>query len=93
MREEGLIISVSRPDSSQIEPRFKESLDLYVQHHIPTGGFLEAVLSNNLTEAIGRADENALDNLPHIVCYIYNEIPGNCHGSYNAVSDWLSNRE
>lgn len=78
-----------RPDLRLIEPRFKESLDRYVEHGISTGGFLEAVLCNNLSEAVGRADEKALENLPHIVSYIYNELPGGAWGSPERVQVWL----
>lgn len=77
------------PDSSKIEQRFKESLDRYVNEKVSTGGFLEAVLENNLTEAFGRADLEAMDNLRHIVCYCYNEIPGICWGSKEKVANWL----
>lgn len=77
------------PDSSKIEQRFKESIDRYVQHKIPTGGFLRAVLENNLMEAIGTADTEAMDNIRHIVCYLYNEVPGNCWGSKEKVAKWL----
>lgn len=77
------------PDSSKIEPRFKEAIDCYVADHCPTGSFLEAVLENNLKEAFGRADTEAMDNLRHIVCYCYNNIPGGCWGSQKIVAAWL----
>jgi len=52
-----------------------ESLNLYHREGIPTGGFLEAVLANDLTGAIGRADENSLNALRSIVRHIYVEMP------------------
>ena len=67
----------------------RESIDAYVKHRQPTGGFLTAVLSNNLVEAVGRADEHNINALPDIVRYVYNEIPANCWGSPEAVSTWL----
>lgn len=76
-----------------IEPRFKESVDAYVATGRPTGGFLMAVLTNNLTEAIGRADESALENIPHIVAYLYNDCPGPCWGSTTRVDEWLHQHE
>ena len=79
---------MTRPDASLIEPRFKESIDAFVATGRPTGGFLEAVLSNNLMESIARADDAALDNLPHIVAYLYNEVPGDCWGSSQRVREW-----
>ena len=81
------------PDSILIEPRFKESIDAYVATGRPTGGFLYAVLCNDLRESIARADEHAIDNLPHIVCYLYNEVPGNCWGTPERVSRWFRGRE
>lgn len=80
---------MTRPDSSLIEPRFQESIDAYVATGRPTGGFLEAVLTNDLKESIARADERALDNLPHIVSYLYNETPARCWGSQARVQEWL----
>jgi len=81
---------MTRPDDSLIEPRFKESIDRYVEHHRRTGGFLRAVLSNDLTAAISCADEQAIDNLPHIVAYLWNEVPSGCWGSREKVRDWLA---
>ena len=80
---------MNTPDSNLIEPRFKKSLDRYVEHGIPPGGFLNAVLENNLTESFARADQFAIENLRHIVAYIYWEIPGDCHGSPKIVSEWI----
>ena len=68
------------------------SLQRYIEHHIPTGGFLEAVLSNDLKEAVGRADEDNMRVLPEIVGYLYNEAPGLCWGSPKRVKDWLAKR-
>ena len=71
----------------------KEALDRYVQHRIPAGGFLEAVLANDLMEAFGRADMNNREILFDICAYIYNEIPRNCHGSWDVVRSWLKSGE
>lgn len=81
-----------RPDQRLIEPRFRESIDAYVATGRPTGGFLEAVLSNDLMEALGRADSGAIDNLPHIVAYVYNEAPSGCWGSRERVREWIKAR-
>lgn len=72
-----------------IEDRFKEAIDRYYQHGIPTGSFLEAVLENNLKEAIGRADSDAIENLKDIVIYLYNDIPSICWGSPEKVKNWF----
>lgn len=68
----------------------KESLKRYVENKIPTGGFLEAVLSNDLVGAIGRADSENINRLPEIVRYVYNALPPNCWGSREKVVQWLN---
>jgi hypothetical protein len=65
----------------------------YVYQHIKPGSFLTAVLSNDLKEAIGQADEDNLCEIANIVGYIYNEIPGICWGSPERVTDWLKGRK
>jgi hypothetical protein len=67
----------------------KQNLDNYLEHHIPTGGFLRSVLSNNLFESIKRADEGNLKTIHEIVEYIYNKFPTSCYGSPEKVDKWL----
>jgi hypothetical protein len=69
-----------------------KALSRYINDKIPTGGFLEAVLSNDLKEACGRADENNQRVLPEIVAFLYNEAPGTCWGSPERVKQWLNRR-
>jgi hypothetical protein len=68
------------------------TLDRYVLNHIPTGGFLEAVLSNDLKEACARADSQNRYLLFEIVSYLYNEVPSACWGSPEKVQKWLEAR-
>jgi len=70
----------------------KNAIDRYVNDRIMPGGFLYAVLTNNLFEAIGRADCHSLDNLVDICSYICNEIPSVCWGSAEKVDNWLNGR-
>jgi len=67
----------------------REALDRYAVHHVPPGGFLRAVLSNDLMEAMGRADEENRAAIFDICAYIHNELPGNCHGSPDWVREWV----
>ncbi len=66
-----------------------DSLRRYADHKTPTGGFLRAVLANDLMEAIGRGDVFNIQALPEICRYIYNDIPLSCWGSYENVDNWL----
>ena len=61
-----------------IRPDIIESLDEYAKNGRPMGHFLSAVVSNNLFEAVGRADSDNLETLPIICSYIYNKLPYTC---------------
>jgi len=68
----------------------QDGLDRYVKRGIACGDFLTAVLENNLMEAFGRADDLNRINLFNICKYVYNEMPGACHGSPAKVREWLN---
>jgi hypothetical protein len=69
-----------------------DSLTRYVEHGIPPGSFLCAVLENNLVRAVGRADRENLAALPEIVKYIYNELPSTCWGSPARVNEYIESK-
>lgn len=71
----------------------RESLQRYIERGIMPGGFLTAVLENNLLQAITRADNENLKLLPNIVSYCWNEIPSTCWGSPERVDKWLDDLE
>ena len=67
----------------------KAGLDAYVKDGIPPGGFLQAVLSNDLKDAFGRADIENRTHMVEIVNYLYNKMPVQCQGSRKIVEAWL----
>jgi hypothetical protein len=69
-----------------------ESLIIYAMHSVATGGFLEAVLSNDLFKAVSRADDENQERLADIVKFIYNHLPNGCYGSYEHYRTWLDYR-
>lgn len=69
------------------------ALQSYVENRYPPGGFLHAVLSNDLIRACMKADDFNRHRLFDIVDYIYNNLPMNCYGSPEAVEKWLSRTE
>lgn len=71
----------------------KESLKSYIENRIPTGGFLHAVLSNDLMKAFQKADMRNRYQLFEIVEYIYNNLPINSYGSPEQVDKWLKGEE
>ncbi len=66
------------------------AIDRYAGQRCSVGGFTNAVLENNLSEAIGRADNQSQAGLVDIVRYVHWEIPGDCHGSREKVAAWLN---
>lgn len=68
-------------------------LDRYINHRIRPGSFLVAVLSNDLFEAVSRADLENQAALADIVKYIYNKLPSGSHGSIERVDAWLNNED
>lgn len=72
-----------------VPPDIKESIDDYVQNRVPLGGFLQAVMANDLCEAVGRADADNMLTIRHIVGYVYNEVPPNAWGSKEKYYAWI----
>lgn len=69
-----------------------ESLRAYLEHGRPLGSFLEAVVSNDLIDAVARADSVNMRLLPEIVAFVYTHFParGVCHGSREIYATWVA---
>ena len=61
----------------------------YIENRIPPGSFLTAVLSNDLMEACGRADDINRHALFDYCTWLFNYAPRGCYGSPQAVAAWL----
>jgi len=75
-----------------IPKHMMEGLKRYVEEGIMPGHFLTAVLENKLSEAIARADDENLANLPAYCGYLHWEAPSACHGSQEKVQAWVAHR-
>ena len=73
-----------------IPQRMMESMKAYVLERREPGHFLKAVISNDLVEAVGRADNESMASLRSIVRWFYNKAPANCWGSKERMTDWLN---
>lgn len=60
--------------------------------HLP-GGFLQGVLYNDLSLAIGRADPYNLKTIRNIMYFVWNEVPSPAWKSKEAVYEWLGLQE
>ena len=61
----------------------------YIEKGIPPGGFLTAVITNNLRLAIGHADPTSLAALTDIVQFFHNESPSDCWGTPEKMKLWM----
>lgn len=67
------------------------------EHPYPFGGFVTAVLANDLVGAAGRADEVNIRRLAEYASFLHNEMPGRTGdptrdfwGSYEAVENRIA---
>jgi hypothetical protein len=74
---------------SRIPEHILRGLYGYVEHRQATGHFLNAVLTNNLFDAISRADKEALAALREIVVFVHMEVRSDAYGSSQKVQEWL----
>lgn len=72
-----------------IPERMMPGIRRYVEHGVEPGNFLSAVIQNNLSQAVGRADNENLKNIPAFVSYFYNECPLVCWGSKEKMEKWI----
>ena len=73
-----------------------ESLTRYIEDGIETGGFLRAVLENDLAGAINRASDALIIRgvvLTDLVNLLQGWAPSNCWGSREAVAAWLAQED
>ena len=83
----------ARNDPSLIPSRIIEALSDYANHGTPTGSFLAAVISNDLMDAVGRADDDNIRVLRSICGYVYNKFPRGSYGSREIYKDWIEARK
>lgn len=69
-----------------------DKLKAYAEKGHPLGGFLQAVVNNNLESACARADSYNVNVLAAIVMFVYNELPLGCHGNADAYECWRERR-
>lgn len=71
-----------------LPPHMQRSLDAYIRYGRPVGGFLKAVISNDLVQAAALADGVNVRQLPAFAAYLWNEAPRACWGSAEAYKEW-----
>ena len=69
------------------------AVERYLFDRIEGGSFFTAVVSNNFTESVGRADDANSNALRNWAMLIYNDFPRQAHGSPKAVERWLKRED
>ena len=83
------MLNANQSDYLTIKQSTIDALTRYAEKGVPTGGFLRAVLTNNFSEAVGRADDYNRQTLYAIHLFVYNEMPADCWGSVAKVKAWI----
>ena len=76
-----------------IPPAILNGLEAHRDRLHPVGDFLTAVLENNLTQAVGLADDFSMSALRDIVMWCYWELPSSAWGSREKVAAWMDQAE
>ncbi len=76
-----------------IPARMMGAIERYVEYAAIPGDFLQAVICNDLKEALGRADDENMKNLPAYVAFFYNETPSLCWGSPKKMKAWCDSKQ
>ena len=76
--------------SSVPAPHMRDGVERYIEHGILPGSFQTAVMENNLTGAVGQADDINLGLLVEWVRWWWDEAPSDCWGSPERVVAWVA---
>lgn len=72
-----------------IPEHMREAIALYVLDHVPVGGFLQALLSNDFIGACAHADLENSFALHGWSRFLVNHCPPECFGSPSNYLDWI----
>ena len=68
---------------------FADPMYNYLVHGYSPGSFFTSVLANDFHSAIARSHPaNSIEALKHLGGWVMDCAPRECHGSYDAVSNW-----
>lgn len=73
-------------------PYMKLGIEQYIEQGLEPGGFLKALIQNDLREAVARADINNSAALADWVRALYSYAPSGCWGSPEAYEQWVAHK-
>jgi len=65
----------------------------YIEDHVQPGGFLSAVLRNDLRDAVMAADDINRARLDQYVIFLYNHAPSACWGGERWFNAWIEGED
>jgi hypothetical protein len=75
-------------DYALVPEHLREGLQRYVETGGGVGGFLTALIENDLVSAVPRADAISFAHIRDLCLWLYNEAPRQCWGSKQKRIDW-----
>lgn len=79
-------------DYSSLPDYMQSGVQDYIEHGYEPGGFLTAVICNDLKGAVGKADLTNQRELVNWVQFFYNKAPMGCWGSRTKMEAWMEAR-
>ncbi len=76
-----------------IDEAILDGLCRFAVDGIRPGGFLSAVLENDLFESMKRADAENFAALRELMIFVHQELPAPCWGSRKKVAKWIDERQ
>jgi len=80
-------------DYTQLPQHIREDFRMYIEQGVPQGGFMTALLSNNLKETFARADQRNNSYIPAYVDFLYWSVPADIWGSEEKVKLHLQRKQ
>ena len=73
---------------NKIPEHCRAGMKRYIEEGTIPGGFLQAVISNNLVQALGQADSINKTRMHNYISFLYNEAPLSSWGSKEKMLAW-----
>ncbi len=76
------------PDYDLVPPHLRAGMREYIQRGQVPGHFLQAVIANDLNDALSHGDDESLLFLRVLMTWLYNDAPGGSWGSRGILHAW-----
>jgi hypothetical protein len=73
-----------------VPQNLRDAVARYITHGTEPGGFVQAVLQNDLKSAVVRAGVSSKSGLVDLVMWLIAEAPESCWGSSERYRDWIA---